>query len=150
MMSLDSLCPSSIKVHPSETRVFPNLCCTRVARDGNCCRLKTDCIQVKNDLFMWWISGAAACRPLNWGGGGERIACVHSRMTVKRGISCCCRHQEWCSRNTDQAIHNSVEHCSLGVLSPFLKSIPTLVRYCHFGLSPVNYSDSVCSFAGMD
>ena len=41
---------SSIKVHPSETRVLSNLCYTRVARDGKWCRLKTGYIQVKKRL----------------------------------------------------------------------------------------------------
>ena len=35
------------------------------------------------------------------------------------------RDQEWRRWNTNQAIHNSAEQCSLGLFSSFLKSAPT-------------------------
>ena len=41
---------SSIKVHPSETRVFSYLCCTCVARDGDVAMDKKGHLQVKNDF----------------------------------------------------------------------------------------------------
>ena len=46
--------------------------------------------------------------------------------------------QEWRRWNANQAIHNSVEHCSLGLLSPFLKGVPTtLVEHCCRAACPV-------------
>ena len=46
--------------------------------------------------------------------------------------------QEWLRWNANQAIHNSIKHCSLGLLSPFLKGVPTkFVQHCSNAACPV-------------
>ena len=44
---------SSIKVHPSETRVLSNLCYTRVARDEKWYRLKQAIYRLKSDFAVY-------------------------------------------------------------------------------------------------
>ena len=63
--------------------------------------------------------------------------CVHGRLWYKEFhvVTSCSTDQggdqEWRRWNANQAIHNSVEHCSLGPSSPFLKGVPTkLVEHC--------------------
>ena len=57
--------------------------------------------------------------------------CVQERLWYKEFhvVTSCSTDQggdqEWRGWNANQAIHNSVEHCSLGLLSPFLKGVPT-------------------------
>ena len=70
--------------------------------------------------------------------------CVHGRLWYKEFhvVTSCSTDQggdqEWRRWNANQAIHNSVEHCSLGLLSPFLKGVPTkLVEHCCNAACPV-------------
>ena len=70
--------------------------------------------------------------------------CVHGRLWYKEFhvVTSCSTDQggdqEWRRWNANQAIHNSVEHCSLGFLSPFLKGVPTkLVEHCCNAACPV-------------
>ena len=70
--------------------------------------------------------------------------CVHGRLWYKEFhvVTSCstdqCGDQEWCRWNSNQAIHNLVEHYSLGLLPPFLKGVPTkLVEHCCNAACPV-------------
>ena len=70
--------------------------------------------------------------------------CVHGQLWYKEfHVVASCSidqggNQEWRRWNANQAIHNAVELCSLGLLSPFLKGVLTkLVNHCFNAACPV-------------
>ena len=97
-------------------------------------QVKTDYVQVKIDWsstcthFVLGDSVSLCCWEKR---STVLLVCVHRQPLFKdfHVVTSCStnrgRDQEWRSWNTNQAIHNLIEHCSLGLLSLLLKSVPT-------------------------